>query len=287
MYTLTSYTDAAAFYRCAEPLWMRSEAAHCLSLGITTTLIDHPERFAATQRYMATVEDERGEVVVVALRTPPRDVILSQTDQPEALDALVTHLHAFYGTIPGVQAALEVGRQFAEKWSAVTKVSYELYLPERIFQIEQVQHPVGVPGFFRRAVAADKSVVTGWLVAFEEEAFGKTMTPPEQREFWFENGLYAEDRGIYLWEDESQPVSLVGHAGPTPNGMRIGPVYTPPGQRGHGYASACTAAVSQLLIDSGRKFCFLYTDLRNPTSNKIYQQIGYQPVIDCAVYLFT
>jgi predicted GNAT family acetyltransferase len=64
-------------------------------------------------------------------------------------------------------------------------------------------------------------------------------------------------------------------------------VYSPPEKRGHGYASACTAAVSQMLLDNGRKFCFLYTDLRNPTSNKIYQQIGYQPVLDFAEYSFT
>jgi predicted GNAT family acetyltransferase len=79
---------------------------------------------------------------------------------------------------------------------------------------------------------------------------------------------------------------MVGSTGPTPNGIRIGPVYTPPELRGRGYASACTAAVSQLLLDEGRKFCFLYTDLANPTSNKIYQDIGYTAVCDADVIRF-
>jgi predicted GNAT family acetyltransferase len=80
---------------------------------------------------------------------------------------------------------------------------------------------------------------------------------------------------------------MAGYAGPTPHGIRIGPVYTPPGQRGRGYASACVARLSQDMLDAGRTYCFLYTDLTNPTSNHIYQQIGYEPVCDVAEYRFT
>jgi hypothetical protein len=65
-----------------------------------------------------------------------------------------------------------------------------------------------------------------------------------------------------------------------PNGIRIGPVYTPPELRRRGYASAVTAATSQAELDKGRRFIFLFTDLANPTANKIYQAIGYEPVID-------
>jgi predicted GNAT family acetyltransferase len=75
-------------------------------------------------------------------------------------------------------------------------------------------------------------------------------------------------------------VSLAGFGGPTPHGIRIGPVYTPRQQRGRGYGSAVTAAVSQLNLGRGRRFCFLYTDLANPTSNAIYLRLGYEPVCD-------
>ena len=71
------------------------------------------------------------------------------------------------------------------------------------------------------------------------------------------------------------------------SGIRIGPVYTPPALRGRGYASACVARLSQDKLDEGRTFCFLYTDLSNPTSNHIYQEIGYEPVCDVADYRFT
>ena len=93
------------------------------------------------------------------------------------------------------------------------------------------------------------------------------------------------DSGLYLWDD-GRPVSLAGYSGPTPHGIRVGPVYTPPAQRGNGYASACVAALSQLLLDGGRAHCFLFTDLGNPTSNHIYQAIGYWPVCDVDEYRF-
>jgi predicted GNAT family acetyltransferase len=63
-------------------------------------------------------------------------------------------------------------------------------------------------------------------------------------------------------------------------------VYTPPEWRGKGYASACVAALSQLCLDSGYQFCMLYTDLANPTSNSIYQKIGYQPIGESREYRF-
>jgi predicted GNAT family acetyltransferase len=79
---------------------------------------------------------------------------------------------------------------------------------------------------------------------------------------------------------------MCGTSRSTPNGSRIGPVYTPPDLRRRGYASAVVAAASQAQLDAGARFCFLFTDLANPTSNRIYQAIGYEPVRDVEVYTF-
>ena len=81
-------------------------------------------------------------------------------------------------------------------------------------------------------------------------------------------------------------MSLAGAGGLTPNGIRVGPVYTPPELRGRGYASNLVAGVSQLQLDAGRTFVFLFTDLANPTANQIYQEIGYEPVNDVDEYAF-
>ena len=92
---------------------------------------------------------------------------------------------------------------------------------------------------------------------------------------------------MYLWLDDGRPVSLTGVGGLTPHGIRVGPVYTPPELRGRGYASNLVAAASQLQLETGRTFVFLFTDLTNPTANRIYQAIGYEPVIDFVEWDFT
>ena len=88
-----------------------------------------------------------------------------------------------------------------------------------------------------------------------------------------------------LWLD-GDTVSLTAFGGATPNGIRLGPVYTPPDKRGRGYASALVADVTASLLAGGRRFCFLFTDLANPTSNSIYQQVGYRPVTDVDLWRF-
>lgn len=83
------------------------------------------------------------------------------------------------------------------------------------------------------------------------------------------------------------PVAMAGVSGRTPSGARVGAVYTPPDRRRRGYASALVATLSQAQLDAGARFCFLFTDLANPTSNKIYQDIGYEPVCDVDEYRFS
>jgi len=93
-------------------------------------------------------------------------------------------------------------------------------------------------------------------------------------------------RTAWLWVDGGRPVSLTCVGGVTPHGIRIGPVYTPPDLRGKGYASSLVAGVSQMQLDAGRAYVFLFTDLANPTSNRIYQALGYEPVNDVDEYDF-
>jgi predicted GNAT family acetyltransferase len=89
------------------------------------------------------------------------------------------------------------------------------------------------------------------------------------------------DRRGWIWEIEgSEPVAMAAHAGPTPNGIRVNFVYTPEPNRGKGFASNLVAHISQHQLDAGKRFVFLHTDQFNPTSNRIYQRIGYRPVAD-------
>jgi hypothetical protein len=174
---------------------------------------------------------------------------------------------------------------FAEAWRDLTGQSFHKRMAERLYRLDKVTPPSGVPGQMRRAVESDRDLLARWLREFQLEAFGEADDESVERNVRNILTLPPEYRGVHLWEDPG-PVSFTGYGGLTPNSMRIGPVYTPREFRGKGYASACVAAVSQHLLDSGRKFCTLFTDLANPTSNKIYMRIGYEAVCDVDEYKF-
>jgi predicted GNAT family acetyltransferase len=154
---------------------------------------------------------------------------------------------------------------------------------QRIYRLTQVRPVVGVPGRARAATEDDRALLVSWVRAFAEESFREA--PLRSAEETVEARLRDRIGGFVVWEDE-EPVSVAGWGGLTPNGVRIGPVYTPPERRRHGYASALTAAVSAQQLELGRRFCFLYTDVENPTSNRIYTDIGYLPVCDSIDYAF-
>jgi predicted GNAT family acetyltransferase len=211
--------------------------------------------------------------------------VLSHTPASDALDLFAHDLHGSGHDLPGVLGPEPVGRAFAERWRALTGKSCRQAMAMRIYQLTAARPVTAVPGRVRRVTEADRDLLLDWYEAFQREAMGEAV--PEGIARSVDQLLTADPvvRGLYVWED-SAPVSMAGYSGPTPHGIRIGPVYTPPEHRRKGYASACVAAVSQCLLDSGRRFCFLFTDLANPTSNRIYQAIGYEPVGDVDEYRF-
>jgi predicted GNAT family acetyltransferase len=95
------------------------------------------------------------------------------------------------------------------------------------------------------------------------------------------------DRRLLLWDDEDgAPVSLAGRTPPAAGVSRLAPVYTPPASRRRGYGEAVTASCTADALDRGAEHVVLFTDLANPTSNAIYQRIGYRPVSDRRVVRF-
>jgi hypothetical protein len=278
---LHRFTDAQTFYERAKPFLLAREADHNLILGLCAELISNPASYPLPP-YLATVEDD-GAVIAAALRTPPHKPTLSHAYLPAAIAMIARDIATLETTIPGVSGPKETVCAFAEQWSALSGQHYYLERELRIYELREVRPVVGVPGTMRRATENDRTLLTEWLIAFQREALGEDH--PENMERVVNRTLTSSARGLYLWEDE-RPVSMAGYSGPTPNGIRVNAVYTPPEQRRRGYAGACVAALSRLLLDQGRTFCFLFTDLANPTSNHIYQKIGYAPVCDVDEYHF-
>jgi predicted GNAT family acetyltransferase len=193
--------------------------------------------------------------------------------------------------IPGVVGTEPEVEEFAERWSRHTGVPGRVGMRQGVFALERVEPPPKPPGATRVATGADRELALRWWVAFGEEVLHEGGPGRERAEKSVDHKLSSPTSGFLLWEDDGEPVSLAGWGGPTPNGIRIGPVYTPPELRARGYATALTAELSQGLLDGrlfegGRRFCFLYTDLANPTSNAIYERIGYRRVADAAEVVF-
>ncbi|WP_239001099.1 GNAT family N-acetyltransferase [Jiangella asiatica] len=141
----------------------------------------------------------------------------------------------------------------------------------------------GAPGLVRPGTSNDLDLLVAWIEAFTAET-GVPAQPRPSVVAIVEQRL-TQGR-VHLWDDAG-PVSYVGTSPVIAGVVRIGPVYTPPDHRGRGYASALVSRVSQAALDAGASRCMLYTDLANPTSNRIYAAIGYRPVADVTAYAFT
>ncbi len=275
---LIRYTDPAAFYAAAESFLAAHEAANCLIIGLTNVLIARADAYSDLPPYFALVYDDEGRIAAAALRTTQRPLTVSYSDDPAAVALIADDVAALDPLMPGMGGPVAVARTFAERWTTMTSAAHRIEVNERVYQCDQVTAPTGVPGRLRRATPADQDALVDYILAFDWEAL-RIKGELEPRVKWFNEGLDADYRALYVWDDGGA-VCLIGTSGATPNGMRIGPVYTPPDKRGRGYASAATAAAAQAILDSGRTRAFLFTDLANPTSNKIYQQVGFRPVID-------
>lgn len=145
----------------------------------------------------------------------------------------------------------------------------------RVFEARSVVWPRTPSGTFRVATGADLPTLAQWADAFFNEV--GLLNPGDAAREQIDEGR------LYVWED-GRPVSMAAWAGRTGRTVRINAVYTPPELRGRGFASACVASLTQSLLDEGLTSCCLYTDLANPTSNRIYKAMGYRPVCDAAEY---
>jgi predicted GNAT family acetyltransferase len=277
---LRRFSSVGAFVALAGEFLQAREAEHNLILGICFNLQMTPEVYP-DRPYLGVVVD-RGHVVVAAIQTPPYNLVLSETDEVGAIETLLDDLAG--EAIPGVDGPQGTAAAFAAGWSQRTGAPVRLSMQERIFRLGAVAPPRPANGGMRAAATNDRDLVAQWLDAFMTEALpGEAQIGVEQMA---DRWIAGHHRTLQLWVVDDEPVSMAGVGARTPNGVRIGPVYTPPDRRNRGYASSLVAGAAQAELDHGRTFVFLFTDLANPTSNHIYQAIGFEPVSDVDRYAF-
>ena len=216
--------DPAAFLAAAGPLLLQDEARHNLALSIAATLRDHP---AVYPEHHLWVVADGGRTVGAALQTPPFNLVVARPSAAAALGALAATLHAERSEIPGVTGADPEATTFADAWSELTGVRRRTRMTQRIYRLSRLRPMSDVPGRSRLATEADRPLLVSWLRAFADEALGDVESPVRSAERTVDARLGEGTGGFLLWED-GKPVSLAGWGAPTPNGVRIGPVYTPP-----------------------------------------------------------
>jgi predicted GNAT family acetyltransferase len=280
---VATVTDPAEFLERAAGL-LEDEARHNLMRGVVRTLVRSPEVFPDYRLYLV---ERDGAPVAAASITAPFNLVLADTDDETAVAELVSVAAEDPG-IPGVFGNRPTVTRFVDAWETITGRVATLQMEQGVFRLDAVHTVERPPGAFRPAAAEDLGLLVEWMLGFMAEALPHETTDLEGRAHrWAERHIAGgEAAGAMLWDLDGTVVSLSGHGHPTGSGIRIGPVYTPPEHRGNGYATALVADQSQWLLDNGFDACFLFTDLANPTSNRIYERIGYRQVAEAASYGF-
>jgi GNAT superfamily N-acetyltransferase len=281
-------SDAAGLLAVAGEYLSAQRAKNTVMLTVTATMQASPALFYGAPG--AEPEPERspllgwwtgpaGQVGGAFLHTPPFPLLLTSVTPPAAADLALTLAGR---PLAGVNAVPAVAEKFAGAWRDATGCDAHVHRCQRLYRLAELSWPDPAPGGAPRvAIDSDAALLADWFTAFslEVDDIGGT-----------DEAATVADRlsyqGITVWEADDVPASIAGLTRQVAGMVRVGPVYTPPELRGHGYASAATAAVSRQALDAGAAEVLLFTDLANPVSNSIYQRIGYRAVEDRTVLAF-
>ncbi|HVN36218.1 MAG TPA: GNAT family N-acetyltransferase [Casimicrobiaceae bacterium] len=265
------HTDPDAFLEAALPMAARGEASASFFAGAAHTLKRTPPR-ASERVYLASCSGDDG--IGVAIQRDSGPVLIGASDVAAAR-AFAEDLAGDWPELQGVMGAPAGCEAFAERWRDLTGRAHRLRVRLRQHKLTAVNAVPGAPGAPRLAEAGDVDWLIEMQVAFIAEV-RLTDSPQRVREFM---PVRVARGDFWIWDDGAR-VAYVGYNDAAPDFARIAPVYTIPGARGRGYATALVAELSRELLTRGKRKLFLTTDIANPTSNAIYARIGFRPEND-------
>lgn len=290
MVTTLEFTDDPAHFLAETEAHLAAEPVLTTVIAsVTARMAKQPEGPASAgdlpHRWWAIARDEAGAVAGVAMRTAPFAPYPAYVlPMPEdAALALARSLHERGEALGGVNGALPAAHVVAEETARLSGGAASVHEHLRLFELGELMLPPAPPGRLRSATRDDADLCLAWFRDFAQAAAEQAgrIEPHAMEEFAMDEMLARIDDGIvWLWEDEAGEVGHLTGANLPANGVtRIGPVYTPRDRRGRGYASRAVAEISQRYVEQGVRCC-LFTDQANPVSNRIYEAIGYRPVVD-------
>ncbi|HEY7147313.1 MAG TPA: GNAT family N-acetyltransferase [Streptosporangiaceae bacterium] len=258
-----------------------SPVSHTIQLSVLETLrVNGASAFGETAPLFGWCQSADGGIDGSFLVTPPFPILLT----PMSLAAVRQLAEAFRASgrdLVGVNSDQGTATAFAAAWHELTGAKSAVHRRTRMFRLDSLVRPEPWPaGAARVAAEPDRQLLERWFGEFGREV----------NELGHFSGV-IDDRlsygGITLWEAGGVPVAMAGMTRAVAGVARVGPVYTPADQRRQGYAGAATVTISQSMLDAGIEHVILFTDLANPTSNALYQRIGYIPVEDTVILEFT
>ena len=252
------------------------EAKNSLMIGV----LNNVKQGIYETFHQFTVEED-GELLAILQVTPPHPLhyIVVKKERLDLLPSfIIPQLLKEEVPFSEVVSERQQAERFATAWQEITSGTSEMFMSQGLYRLDSVEDIDMATGRMREATVADQAQLEAWYSAFEAES-GLRSSPPEKVRKSVQMMLEREE--AVFWEVDGQVVSCAKHARPTENGLTVAFVYTSPSARGKGYARSLVADLSRQLLET-KSFCVLYTDLTNPTSNKIYREVGYQQIMDSA-----
>ena len=277
--------DARSFLAEAGPFLAEREAEHNLLFGICSSLLRDPEPFGQGPAYLAIVEDD-GHVIGTAIRTPPHNVVLSETDHLAGIEPLALDVLDAIGTLPGVVGPRPAASVFARAWCERAGGTATLRMANRIYRATQRRH--------RRAGSRARCDRTAPPIMTSRSA-GSTRSSRRRcrtRRWTIPrttcSGAASRIRTATSASGKSTAIPsrspAMARARRTASGSAR--CTRPRACAGTGTRARWSGRMTAELLDGPHRYCFLFTDLANPTSNGIYQRIGYEAVSDVDQYAF-
>jgi len=274
-------SDLRAFAERVDP-WLAQEP---FRYNVLRTLIAGQLRSGIDPDALwVRVHSDDGDLIAVAVQTPPRALLLSSMT-PQVAEALADDLAGRVPSLlPGVDGLGPEVDAFAHRYAHRIGVTLAPGMTTTLYRLGELIAPAGVAGALREATGDDRPLVLEWVSAFSAEAVpdespGEPAPQVDSRLAY--GGL------LWLWEVDGEPVSFLWLSAPAAGVVRISAVYTPPDQRGKGYAGACVAAAAARSYERGATGVMLYADRTNPTSNALYRRLGFEGIAEGRSVLFS
>lgn len=269
------FKDVHEFLSQSKSILYKKEAEYNLLLGLA--------EFRAKN---AQVEDKNiylqiGDAYAMAT---DKNIIISAMSSSK-IKELVDYLNQHQIKVPGVVGPSIESETFAQVYGKLNNLNYRIAMDQKIYQLDQIIPARPTDGYLKVVNDEYLDIYSDWFLKFIEEALPNEPSTLEEGRKFMAHKIARQD--LFVWFNAAgKPVALNMTNRPTENGVAISFVYTPKEERGKGYASAVVAETSQRMFDSGKKFCMLYTDVTNPTSNGVYQKIGYKEIATSKNFIF-